>query len=139
MSSSISRRPPKVSRVFRSLMAIDDLPLERSGSGPPSAPPPGASPLRWIAVALAGVLAGGLMMFWWMSRVQPGTAVPAPTTATDVAVGSNRPKRQPIDLPSLDASDSMLSALVSALSKHPTLARLLATPGLVRQTTLAVV
>jgi hypothetical protein len=74
-----------------------------------------------------------------MSRTQPGTATPAPTTATDVAVGSNRPKRQLINLPPLEASDSFLAELVSALSRHPTIARLIATPELVRATTLAVV
>jgi hypothetical protein len=74
-----------------------------------------------------------------MSRSQPETATPAPTTATDVAVGSNRPERQPLDLPSLDVSDRFIAGLVSALSQHPTLARMLATPGLVRSTTLAVV
>lgn len=74
-----------------------------------------------------------------MSRVQPATPTPAPTTATDVAIGSNRPKRQAINLPSLDASDSLLGELIAALSRNPSLARLLATRDLVRATTLAVV
>jgi len=73
-----------------------------------------------------------------MSRAQPAPSAPAPTTATDVTVGSSRPKRQALDLPSLDDSDTRIAELVSALSHHPTLARLLATKGLVRATTLAV-
>jgi hypothetical protein len=120
-------------------MAFDDLRLDRPS--PVSSEPPSSagSSFRWVAVGAAGVIVGGLLTFWWMSRAQPGTATPAPTTATDVAVGSNRPKRQFIDLPALDASDAWLADLVSGLSRHPTLARLLATPGLVRATTLAVV
>jgi hypothetical protein len=121
-------------------MAFDDLHLDRSGE--PAAldvqtPPP--SPWRWVIAAVAGIAAGAALTFWWMSRSLPETATPAPTTATDVAVGSNRPERQPMDLPSLDVSDRFIAGLVSALSQHPTLARMLATPGLVRSTTLAVV
>lgn len=74
-----------------------------------------------------------------MSRAQPGTATPVATTATDVAVGSNRPKPQPVSLPALDASDSFLRKLVEALSQHPLLAKLLATDSLVRSAALAVV
>jgi hypothetical protein len=122
-------------------MAFDDLPLDRPAEPAPTdaPPPPPVSAWRWVAVALGGVLAGGALAFWWMSRTLPETATPAPTTATDVAVGSNRPERQPMDLPPIDQSDGFLAGLVSALSQHPTLARMLATPGLVRASTLAVV
>lgn len=121
-------------------MAFDDQPLERTTA--PAAEtetPPPPSFLRWVVVALAGVLAGALLMFWWMSRTQPAPSAPPSPTAKDVAIGSNRPIRQPLDLPSLDDSDSLLRSLVSALSQHPGLARLLATPGLIRAATLAVV
>jgi hypothetical protein len=78
-------------------------------------------------------------MFWWMSRAQPTPAPPpSPTVLEDVSA-SNRPKRQPIDLPALDESDSLLRSLVTALSDHPWLARFLATKSLVRASTLAVV
>jgi hypothetical protein len=121
-------------------MAFEEIPLvrpvERSPIDEPPAPP---SRWRWVAVALAGVAAGGALAFWWMSRSLPETATPAPTIATDVAVGSNRPQRQAMDLPSLDTSDHFLAGLVAALSQNPTLARLIATPGLVRATTLAVI
>jgi hypothetical protein len=121
-------------------MAFDDLPLDRTDShNTPEPSPPASSWLRWVAVALAGVIAGGLLTFWWMSRAQPTPAAPPSPTAPDVAMGSNRPKRQAIELPSLNDSDDLLRSLVSALSKHPTLARLLATSGLVRGATLAVV
>jgi hypothetical protein len=95
--------------------------------------------VRWLVFVLAGVILGAGLTFWWMSRDRPGTGTPAPTTATEGAVGSHRPKRQPLPLPALDASDGFLRDLVAALSNHPLLARLLATPGLVRGATLAVV
>ena len=121
-------------------MAFDDLPLDR-----PTPPSPGsrpgadpASPRRWVIVGALAVVGSALLTLWWMSRAQPRTAIPAPTHATDVAVGSNRPKRQPISLPKLDDSDTLLRELVSALSRHPLLARLLAAGGLVRGSALAV-
>lgn len=118
----------------------DDLPLDRPASRAPiDQPPPAPSPWRWVAVALAGVVAGALLAFWWMSRAQPETAAPAPTAATDVAVGSNRPQRQLLDLPPIDESDGWLAALVATISQNPTLARFLATRGIVRAGTLAVV
>ena len=121
-------------------MPLDELDLSRPAERAPiDEPPSPPSRLRWIVVALAGVAAGAGLVFWWMSRSQPETATPAPTVATDVAVGSNRPQRQPMDLPSLDTSDHFIAGLVAALSQNPALARLIATPGLVRATTLAVV
>ena len=119
-------------------MALDDLRFEHPTARVPE-PERRPGPLRWIAVAAAGLAAGSLLTFWWMSRAQPPPTAPASTTATEGAVGSNRPLRQPIELPALSASDAMLRELVSALSRHPTLVRWLATPGLIRGATLAVV
>src|SRR5262245_50093264 len=118
-------------------MAFEEIPLDRpSDRAPIDEPPAPPSGWRWVVVPLAGVAAGAALTFWWMSRSLPETATPAPTTATDVAVGSNRPQRQPMDLPSLDTSDHFLAGLVAALSQNPTLARMLATPGLVRASAL---
>ena len=97
-----------------------------------------SSPTRWIVVAASIVVVGSLLALWWMSRAQVDTAPPAPTNATDVAVKSVRPQRQAIDLPSLDLSDAMLQELISGLSKHPLIARLLATKAIVRNAVLAV-
>lgn len=126
-------------------MPFDDLPLDRpappSPTRPPVTPPPGptaASPKRWVILGAFVVIVVALLALWWMSGSQPRTAIPAPTEATDVAVGSNRPKRQPISLPTLDASDGFLRELVATLSRHPLIDRLLATPGLVRGAVLAV-
>ena len=122
-------------------MAIDDLPLHGASRNDPPGRATGrpSSVIRLILVGVAGVAAGVLLTFWWLSRSRLDPAMPAPTSATDVAVTSNRPKRQPIDLPLLDASDILLRQLVSALSQHPALARLLATKDLVRGATSAVV
>ena len=117
-------------------MAYDDLPLRSSEAGPP--PPRESSPTRWIVLGAAVVIAVSLLALWWMSRAQPATAPPVPTTA-EVPTGTTRPRAQPVDLPSLDGSDTFLRDLVSQLSQHPLLARLLATDGLVRGATLAVV
>ena len=122
-------------------MAFDDLPLDRPA--PPPQPPRlrtsrEVSPARWVVAGAGAGIVGGLLMLWWMSRAQPRTAIPAPTQATDVAVGSNRPRRQPLDLPAIDASDSFLREMVATLSRHPLVARLLATDGIVRNTALAV-
>jgi hypothetical protein len=121
-------------------MPFDDLPLGQTNVASPGlepeAPPP--SPTRWVVVGALAVVAGSLLALWWISRAKLDTATIPPTTATDVAVRSNRPKRQPIQLPSLDGSDLLLREMVAALSHHPLLARLLATDGLVRSATLAV-
>src|ERR1700680_1881032 len=115
-------------------MTFDDLPLgQTSAPDPglrPETPPP--SPTRWVVVGALAVVAGALLALWWISRAKLDTATIAPTTATDVAVGSNRPKRQPIPLPSLAGSDGLLREMIAALSHHPLLARLIATDGLVR-------
>jgi hypothetical protein len=121
-------------------MAFEDLRIDRPvTSTPPPPRPPRRSAARWVAAVIAGIVAGTALIFWWMSRAQPGTAPPAPTTATDVPVTSGRPRPQPISLPALDGSDQLLRTLVSTLSQNPTLARLLATDGVVRAATLAVV
>ena len=117
-------------------------PLDRptaQTSLPPAPPRPPGSAVRWVVVGLCALAGGAGLMFWWLSRAQPAPTHPAPTAATDVAVGSNRPKQQDLDLPPLDSSDTFLHDLIAALSQNPTLARLLATPGLVRGATLAVV
>jgi hypothetical protein len=122
-------------------MSLDDLPLDRPAAPPRPPAPASARPpaWRWLIVTIGAMGAGAVLMFWWMSRTQPVPPAPASPTATDVATVSNRPKRQPLDLPGLDQSDSWIGQLISTLSKHPTLARLLATPGLIRGATLSVV
>jgi hypothetical protein len=92
-----------------------------------------------MAVAALALVAGSGLTYWWMTRAQPDQIPPAPTEATEGAVRSNRPQQQPWELPALDRSDTIFRDAVALLSNHPTLARLLATDGLVRATVLAVV
>jgi hypothetical protein len=120
-------------------MRYDDLPLDRPEVRPSEPLPPPPSPTRWILVGAAVVIAVALLSLWWMSRTQPHPATPAPTAPTDVAVAPTRPRPQPLELPSLMDSDSLLRELVAKLSQHPLVTRLLATPGVVRGATLAVV
>ncbi|HYN07539.1 MAG TPA: DUF3014 domain-containing protein [Vicinamibacterales bacterium] len=119
-------------------MTFEDLHLDR-----PPAPGPSrsraASPTRWIMLAAGAVIVGALLTLWWMSRTRPTPATPAPTKATEAALGPQRPKAQVVDLPSLDESDTFLRDMVAALSRHPTLAKFLATKSLVRGATLAVI
>ncbi len=122
-------------------MPLEDLPLRSGSPAPPRyepPPPPAPSPWRWVAVGLVALAAGAGLTYWWMTRAQPTGPLPAPTVATDGAGTLNRPQRQPMELPEVDGSDSLLRELVSVLSKHPLLARLLATDGLVRRVVLAV-
>jgi Protein of unknown function (DUF3014) len=124
-------------------MALDDLPLDRptpafpSHAAPPPPEPERGSLLRWIAVALAGVIAGGLLTFWWMSRSQP-TPAAAPSSTAPEAAARTRPVPQPLNLPTLDNSDAFIRDLVSTLSNHPTLARLLASDAIVRSAAVGV-
>jgi hypothetical protein len=119
---------------------MEDLPLNRPTPRlHEPAPPRQASPVQWVIVAIGGVVVGAGLTFWWMSRTQPAPPPPPSAVPTDVNAATNRPKRQLLDLPSLADSDAFLQSLVSALSQHPTLTRFLATKGLVRASTLAVV
>jgi DUF3014 family protein len=121
-------------------MALHNYPLDRSRSHAPLSPTPQPSAQsRWVVLGAAAVVAASLLIWWWMSRARIDTAVPAPTSARDASDASHRPKTQIIDLPPLDASDDLLRQLVSTLSQHPLLARLLTTQALARSVTLAVV
>ena len=119
---------------------MEDLPLNRPTPRlhEPS-PPRQSSPIQWVLVGVAGVAVGAALTFWWLTRAQPAPAPPPSAAVTNADTGSSRPKRQLIDLPSLNESDGLLQSLVATLSQHPTLARFLATRGVMRASTLAVV
>lgn len=120
-------------------MSYDDLPLRSPTSAPPPPPEVRASAAsRWIIAAAAVVAVGAGLYFWWLTRMPARPPSPATTTATDVAVGTNRPSRQPLQLPTLSASDVFVRELVSTLSTHPQLARFLATKGLISAVVLSV-
>ena len=122
-------------------MAIDDLPLHRAPE-PPAVEPRRASASstsRWLIVGAALVIAASLLSLHWMSRAQPPAVELPPVAPSEAAPASRRPQRQPLELPALANSDVMLRELVAQLSQHPTLARFLATRGLVRSVTLSIV
>ena len=122
-------------------MSIDDLPLHRApqprAPEPPRAAASGTS--RWLIVGAAVLIAGSLLALRWISRAQPPAMELPPVAPTEAAPASRRPQRQPLELPSLSASDAMLRELVAQLSRHPMLARFLATRGLVQSLTLSIV
>src|SRR6186997_2838512 len=121
-------------------MAFDEFRTQPARPPSPAArqAPPQSAMTRWVVVGAATVVVGAALVLWWMSRTQPETASLPPTNATDVAIGSNRPKRQPMELPGLDVSDVPMREMVAVLSRNPLLARLLATPEIVRNAVLAV-
>lgn len=119
-------------------MAYDDLPLRPASSPPPPMARPATSASRWIVAVAAVVAVGGGLYFWWLTSMPAQPAAPAPTAATDVAVGTNRPSRQPLELPALSASDALMRETVATLSRHPQLARFLATSQLISAAVLTV-
>lgn len=118
-------------------MADNDPLLDRPTAA--NAAYPSRSPTRWIVVGACAVVAAVLLAVWWMGRAQPGPAEPAPVTGTDTMAPAGRPAPEAVDLPPLNASDSLFRDIVSALSGNATLARALAGDRLVRGATLAVV
>jgi len=122
-------------------MTFDEPPLARTPHPQAPVPPPqeGGSPTRWVVVAALALAAGAGLAFWWLNRAQPDQVPPGPTAATEGAITSHRPQRQPWELPTLDSSDEIFRTAVAVLSKHPTLSRLMATDGLIRATALTVV
>lgn len=120
-------------------MPLQDLPLnEPRFPQIPRRGPQQGSPTRLIVLGAFAIVVGSLLALWWMSRRPVETVTPAPTPPTDVAMGTSRPRQQPVELPALDASDTWLAQLVGALSRHPLIVRLIAAPDLVRTAVLVV-
>jgi len=118
-------------------MASNDPLLDRPPAGMPA--PPSRSPTRWIVVGACALIAAVALTVWWMGRARPGPAEPAPVSGGDLSAPASRPAPDAIDLPPLNASDSLFRDIVAALSQHPVLARALAGDRLVRGATLAIV
>ncbi|MEO8677602.1 MAG: DUF3014 domain-containing protein [Vicinamibacterales bacterium] len=90
-----------------------------------------------IPIAIIGglIILGILLGAWWMSR-KPGTTVA--TTKAVVSTEAPITTTPPPPLPPLDQMDPMMRNLLGALSKHPELAKWLATDSLVRQLAMAI-
>lgn len=123
--------------IIWSRMAFEDLPLDRPPA-PRRSPARSSSTSRWVILAAGTIVAIALLALWWMSRAQPPAVTLAPTSPTD-ARSVGRPRPQPLQLPTLADSDTLLREWFAALSRHPLFAKVLAQPGIVRAAVLAVV
>lgn len=116
---------------------LDDVRLDRPGSGSQGAPPKrGPSGWGWILlVLLLVVIAVGVWYYLRGRSKAPEVAPPVPEApVAEVAPAEEaapEPQEEPIELPPLDASDAVVRRLVSGLSSNPTLASWLATDHLV--------
>jgi hypothetical protein len=118
---------------------------------PPAEPAPPVraySPWPWIIgiAAAAAILMVGVF-FMWRAPTEPRVAeapaaAPEPLRANEVASNDTTDSlgapAEPIYLPPLGEADHVVRPLVSALSSHPRVLRLLATEGLVRRFTVSV-
>ncbi|MGH9144001.1 MAG: DUF3014 domain-containing protein [Vicinamibacterales bacterium] len=117
-----------------------DLELHRSVGAPdPEMPPPRRPIGVWIAVALLIIAVGaaGYVAFVWRAPAAPArTATPAP-----VASPASPPlggKGEPMTLPPLDATDTLVRTLVQGLTESPAVMAWLPTTGLIRNFTVVV-
>jgi len=119
----------------------------RSGFPPPQEPLVRRQTGAWITLAaiVAAAAFGGY--HYWTSRrvtapaaVLPATPAPAAVAPPVAAPATTRLGGEvpPIDLPSVDESDSAVAALVKALSSHPRVMAWLSTAGLIRNFTVVV-
>ena len=125
---------------------MDDLPdyaFERTVTEP-SAPPHAAwrGTVLWVAfaVAVASVAAGYFTFVWRPSRT---ANAPPGQMSSRVASTSERPlslggQAEPVTLPPLDASDTLVRTLVQALSESPAIMAWLPTNGRIRNFTVVV-
>lgn len=121
---------------------LPDFELHRTTSEPDAPTPPPPRPAGvWIAVALLIVAAGaaGYIAFVWRQRAVPArTASPASAAAASSASPPLGGKGDPMTLPPLDASDTLVRTLIQALTESPAVMTWLPTNGLIRNFTVAV-
>jgi hypothetical protein len=119
---------------------LQDLDLRRSGEPAPSepAPPPRRASSVWVAVTLLIVVAGAAVYFAFVWRQPPAqTAGTAPTAAISASPPLGG-RGEPMTLPPLDASDTLVRTLVQSLTESPAVMAWLPTNGLIRNFTVVV-
>jgi Protein of unknown function (DUF3014) len=124
---------------------MDDLPdyqLQRTPSlSPPSVPSPARGVGVRVAVALliSAAAAAAYIAFAWRPHPAPiEIATSAPTALRDEPPPSLGGKAEPVTLPPLDASDTLVRTLVQAQSVSPAIMAWLNTKGLIRTFTAIV-
>jgi hypothetical protein len=119
---------------------LPDLELRRTSTEPDLPPPPGRPGSVWFAVALL-VAAGAAAGYFAFVRRQPLAPVPTKSAAAPSASSASPPlggKGDPITLPPLDASDTLVRTLVQGLTESRAVMTWLPTTGLIRNFTVVV-
>jgi hypothetical protein len=116
----------------------DDFALH---TGPRQQPPPDDSNRLWlwIGIAAAAVIVAGVL--FWLFRPEPPAPEPAMTEAAapaDTTEAVAPEPEEPLVLPPLAESDTLVRTLVEGLSSRPELAAWLATPELIRNAAVVV-
>ncbi|HVR29934.1 MAG TPA: DUF3014 domain-containing protein, partial [Thermoanaerobaculia bacterium] len=135
--------PPPEKPVVES--AADEWSSEDDSSDEPIDRHDGPSRSRVVGIAVAVILALGLVVsFWLMSRrvepPEPGTSAAATQFEPSAAGDEPAPAAPELEapLPPLDQSDALVRRLVGGLSSHPALTAWLATGNLIRTFTASV-
>ena len=118
---------------------LEKTPAPSSGERPPR------SPVPWL-IGAAGVLAVGMVVWFFMSGRQEEPATELPTSTSAATPPTNTPfglcaTTDAVDavvLPSLNDSDTLVGALTRTLSAHRLVTEWLATDGLIRNVTVIV-
>jgi hypothetical protein len=120
---------------------LQDFEIRRTTSPEPDLPPPSARPSSvWIAVTLL-VAAAAVAAYVVFVRRQPIAPAPTKGAAPTAASSASPPlggKGDPITLPPLDASDTLVRTLVQGLTESPAVMAWLPTTGLIRNFTVVV-
>ena len=123
---------------------MDELPdfefQKTSAESSPPARSPGRPIGMWVAVATLIVAAGvaAYVGFAWRPHPAQTAASPAPRGATTDPPRSLGGRAEPMRLPPLDASDTLVRTLVQALSESSAIMAWLPTNGLIRNFTVVV-
>src|SRR4051794_393983 len=93
-----------------------------------------------MAVAALGIAAAGAayLAFVWRQPAAPSRAAAAAAPAASTASPPLGGKGDPVTLPALDASDTLVRTLVQALTESPAVMAWLPTTGLIRNFTVVV-